>query len=127
VLCADTEGAMSWRWRLRTSPTVEPGGESVESLYRQLACERASRALATLARERGLERLLAQSAQTLEDAAAVLLNTETALLGNSGSAPHALSKEAGALLALAAHFEQAADLARSGTVGGEQGTHTHDR
>ena len=42
---------------------------SVEGLYQQLACERAGRARATLAQELSVERLFAESAQALEDAA----------------------------------------------------------
>src|SRR5437016_2382082 len=88
---------------------------SVEGLYRQLACERAGRAQAALARELSAERVLAESASTLEDAAAVLLHAANAfLIAAEGPLPVLLSEQADTLLAVAARFEEAADLSRSG-------------
>jgi transcriptional accessory protein Tex/SPT6 len=86
---------------------------SVEDLYRQLACQRAGRAGALLARETGLEPLFAQCASALEDAAAVLLHAASAFMAAERPLPEVLSELAGALLAIAARFEEAADLARS--------------
>jgi len=87
---------------------------SVEALYQQLACERAGRARATLAQEVSVERLFAESAAALEDAAGVLLHAATAFIAIEGSLPGLFAEQAGALLAVAARFEEAADLSRSG-------------
>ena len=86
---------------------------SVDGLYQQLACERAGRARATLASEASVERLLAESAQALEDAAAVLLHAATAFVAMDCALPGIFAEHAGALLAVAARFEEAADLSRS--------------
>jgi hypothetical protein len=94
---------------------------SVEDLYRQLACQRAGRAGALLAQETALEPLFAQCASALEDAAAVLLHAASAFMAADRPLPEVLSELAGALLAIAARFEEAGDLARSGSGGGEQG------
>jgi hypothetical protein len=97
----------------------------VDDLYRQLACERAGRARATLALEVSVEVLLGESAQALEDAAAVLLHAATAFVAMEGPLPDLFAEQAGALLAVAARFEEAADLSRSrGSGEGEDG---HDR
>ncbi len=95
--------------------------ESVEDLYRQLASERAGRAGAMLAQETAVERLFAQCASSLEDAAAVLLHAATAFVGADKPLPELLSEQAGALLQIAARFEEAADLACSGTGGEDKG------
>jgi hypothetical protein len=87
---------------------------SVERLYEQLACERAGRARAVLAQEVSVERLFAESAAALEDAAAVLLHAATAFIASEGSLPGLSAEQAGALLAVAARFEEATDLSRSG-------------
>jgi hypothetical protein len=94
---------------------------SVEGLYRQLACRRAGEARAALAQTTSAERLLAASAQALEDAAAVLLHAATALLSMRGPLPETFAEEAGRLLALAARFEEAADLSRCGRRPGGAG------
>jgi len=94
---------------------------SVDGLYQQLACERAGRARATLASEVSVERLLAESAQALEDAAAVLLHTATAFVAMDGVLPATFAEHAGALLAVAARFEEAADLSRSCESGDGRG------
>ena len=94
------------------SDRVTPG--SVDALYRQLACDRAGRARATLAQEVSVERLLSESAQALEDAAAVLLHAATAFVAMDGRLPAMFAEQAGQLLAVAARFEEAADLSRSG-------------
>jgi hypothetical protein len=86
---------------------------SVEGLYQQLACERAGQARATLAREVSVERLLTQSAAALEDAAAVLIHAATAFIAIEGPLPGLFAEQAGALLAVAARFEEAADLSRA--------------
>jgi hypothetical protein len=86
---------------------------SVEALYQKLACERAGQARAALVRQTDVERLLAESAQALEDAAAVLLHAATAFVAMDGALPGMFAEHAGALLAVAARFEEAADLSRS--------------
>jgi hypothetical protein len=86
---------------------------SVEGLYQQLACERAGRARAALVREVSVERLFAESAAALEDAAGVLIHAGTAFAATKGPLPGMFAEEAGRLLAVAARFEEAADLSRS--------------
>jgi hypothetical protein len=87
---------------------------SVEGLYEQLACQRAGRAHAALVQEVSVERVFAESAQALEDAAGVLLHAATAFTAIDGPLPGLFEEQAGALLAVAARFEEAADLSRSG-------------
>jgi len=96
---------------LPTGNGATPG--SVEGLYRQLACQRAGQAQAALVQEVDLERLFAESAQALEDAAAVLLHAATAFIATDDSLPDVFAERAGELLAVAARFEEAADLSRS--------------
>jgi len=91
---------------------------SVDGLYEQLACQRAGHALALLARQGSVERLFAESAGALEDAAGVLLHAATAFIAMEGPPPGLFAEQAGALLAVAARFEEAADLSRSGDRGG---------
>jgi hypothetical protein len=86
---------------------------SVVALYEQLATERAGRAQATLAGERSVERLFAQSAAALEDAAGTLLHAAVTFIALDGPLPGLFAEQAGALLAVAARFEEAADLIRS--------------
>ena len=102
------------------SADATPG--SVDGLYRQLACQRAGRARASLAQQASVERLLAESAAALEDAAGVLLHAATAFIGVEGPLPGLFAEQAGALLAVAARFEETADLSRSGDrrSGGEE-------
>ena len=88
--------------------------ESIGGLYQQLVWERAGQAQAALAQETSVERLFAASAQTLEDAAGVLLHAATAFIATEGGQlARSLCEQAGALLASAARFEEAADLSRS--------------
>ena len=87
---------------------------NVEGLYEQLACQRAGRARAVLAQQVNIGRLFAESAAALEDAAGVLLHAATAFLAIEGPLPGLFAEQAGALLAVAARFEEAADLSRSG-------------
>jgi hypothetical protein len=86
---------------------------SVGALYQELACERAGRARAELAREPTVEGLFSQSAATLEDAAGVLLHAAAAFIWLDGPLPGLFAEQAGALLAVSARFEEAADLTRS--------------
>ena len=94
------------------SEGVTPG--SVGGLYEQLACERAGRTRAALAQEASVERLFATSATALEDASAVLLHAAVTFIPLDGRLPELFAEQAGALLAVAARFEEAADLSRSG-------------
>jgi hypothetical protein len=86
---------------------------SVAALYEQLAAERAGRALAALGTERTEERRLAQSAMALEDAAGTLLHAAATFISLDGPLPGLFAEQAGALLAVAARFEEAADLTRT--------------
>jgi hypothetical protein len=90
---------------------------SVDGLYEQLACQRAGRARAVLAQQASIGRLFAESAAALEDAAGVLLHAATAFISIEGPLPGLFAEQAGALLAVAARFEEAADLSRSGDRG----------
>ena len=95
--------------------------ESIGGLYQQLVWERAGRAQAALAQETSVERLFAASAQTLEDAAGVLLHAATAFIATEGGQlARSLCEQAGALLASAARFEEAADLSRSSDPGQDE-------
>jgi hypothetical protein len=93
---------------------------SVEGLYEQLACRRAGRARAVLAQQVNIGRLFADSAAVLEDAAGVLLHAATAFMAIEGPLPGLFAEQAGALLAVAARFEEAADLARGGEARGDR-------
>ena len=93
---------------------------SVEGLYEQLACQRAGKARALLVRQVSVERLFAESAAALEDAAGVLLHAATAFIAMEGPLPGLFAEQAGALLAVAARFEEAADLSRSSDRGREE-------
>jgi hypothetical protein len=85
----------------------------VKGLYEQLASQRADRARAVMAQQVNVERLLAESAAALENAAGVLLHVATAFVAVDGRLPGLFAEQAGALLAVAARFEEAADLSRS--------------
>ena len=87
---------------------------SVEGLYEQLACQRAGRARALLAQQGNIGRLFAESAAALEDAAGVLLHAASAFISMEGPLPGLFAEQAGTLLAVAARFEEAADVSRSG-------------
>jgi hypothetical protein len=93
---------------------------SVEGLYERLACQRAGKARALLARQASGERLFADSAAALEEAAGALLHAATAFISSEGPLPGMFAEQAGALLAVAARFEEAADLSRSSDRGGEE-------
>ena len=86
---------------------------SVVGLYQQLAAERAGLARAALARERTAEGLFAQSAVALEDAAGALMHAASTFIALEGPLPSLFAEQAGALLAVAARFEEAADLTRA--------------
>jgi hypothetical protein len=94
---------------------------TVDGLYQQLACERAARARAALAQVLTVQQLFAQSAAALEDAAGVLLHAATTFIALEGPLPGLFAEQAGALLAVAARFEEAADLTRSSGRPDEQG------
>ena len=91
----------------------DPAAQSVEGLYQQLAAERAARARAALARERTVAGLFSRSAVALEDAAGTLLHAAYTFMALDGPLPGLFAEQAGALLAVAARFEQAADLTRA--------------
>ncbi len=91
----------------------DPTPESVVALYQQLAAERAGAARAALARERTVDRLFASSASALEDAAGALLHAAYTFIALPGPLPGLFAEQAGALLAFAARFEEAADLTRT--------------
>jgi len=86
---------------------------SVEGLYEQLAAERAGAARVALARITTVERLFAQSAIALEEAAGALLHAAYTFIDLDGPLPGLFAEQAGALLAVAARFEEAADLTRA--------------
>jgi hypothetical protein len=86
---------------------------SVVGLYQQLAAQRAGAARAELARERTVEGLFAHSAAALEDAAGALLHAAATFIALEGPLPGLFAEQAGALLAVAARFEEAADLTRT--------------
>ena len=73
-----------------SDPDALPG--SVEGLYQQLAAERAV---------------------ALEDAAGALLHAAYTFIALDGPLPGLFAEQAGALLAVAARFEEAADLTRA--------------
>ena len=86
---------------------------SVVALYQQLAAERAGLARVAIARERTVEGLFATSAQALEQAAGALLHAAYTFIALPGPLPGLFAEQAGALLAVAARFEEAADLSRT--------------
>jgi hypothetical protein len=86
---------------------------SVLALYQQLAAERATHARAALARDATAEQRFARSATALEDAAGALLYAAHTFLALDGALPALLAEQAGALLAVAARFEEAADVTRA--------------
>jgi hypothetical protein len=86
---------------------------TVEALYEELACERAGRARATLAQEPSVERMLANGAAALEDAAGALLEARKRFQGLESPLSEMFDVEAGVLVAVAAGFEEAADVSRT--------------
>jgi hypothetical protein len=86
---------------------------SVVALYQQLATQRAGMARAALASERTVDGLFATSASALEQAAGALLHAAYTFIALPGPLPGLFAEQAGALLAVAARFEEAADLSRA--------------
>lgn len=85
----------------------------VLDLYARLAANRAVDARFALGRcENGAE-LMAQSAQALEDAAGSLSMLSELYADSRDGFSKLVSEQASALIALAAKFEEAADLARA--------------
>ena len=82
-----------WRGSISRSPPSGPGT-----------------ARASLAREFNSEQLFAQSAVALEDAAGALLHLAATFMALAGPLPELFAEQAGALLTVAARFEEAADL-----------------
>lgn len=99
---------------MSASPT---GPWSVEGLYRQLAAERAEHARAALQSQRQVHRMFADSAAALEQAAGALVHAASTFIAIDGRLPGLLAEQAGALLAVAARFEEAADVARTSRDG----------
>jgi hypothetical protein len=91
---------------------------SVRDLYARLAAGRAVGAASALRTAGSAEDLLAQSAQALEDAAGTLTLASDMYARNRERFSQRLLVHARALVALAAQFEQAADLARQGPCAG---------
>ena len=86
---------------------------SVVALYQQLATERAGAARASVASERTVEGLFATSASALEQEAGALLHAAYTFIALPGPLPSLFAEQAGALLAVAARFEEAAGLSRT--------------
>jgi hypothetical protein len=86
---------------------------SVVALYQQLAAKRAGTARAAIASEPTVEGLFATSASALEQAAGALLHAAYTFIALPGPLPALFAEQAGALLAVAARFEEAADLSRT--------------
>jgi hypothetical protein len=84
----------------------------VPDLYARLAANRAVDARLALRRAQTADELLAQSAQALEDAAGTLTLASEMYSEDREAFAGLLTEQAAALVALAAQFEQAADLAR---------------
>jgi hypothetical protein len=85
----------------------------VVALYQQLAAERAGMARAAIASERTAEGLFATSASALEPAAGALMHAAYTFIALPGPLPALFAEQTGALLAVAARFEEAADLSRT--------------
>jgi hypothetical protein len=90
----------------------------VRDLYARLAAGRAVCAASALRTAGSAEDLLAQSAQALEDAAGTLTLASDMYARNRERFSRRLLSHARALVALAAQFEQAADLARQAPSAG---------
>jgi hypothetical protein len=74
---------------------AEAAPGSVDGLYQQLAYERPRRAREALADVRSVDRLFAESAAALEDAAGVLLHAATTFIGLDGPLPGMFAEQAG--------------------------------
>jgi hypothetical protein len=100
-----------------TDTTIATGGPGtlVEHFYRELAEGRAAGALRLLASEPEA-RSLSRAAEAFEYAAAALQHVLTLVPENAEIAER-LADQAGALVLMAARFEQSADLARSAARG----------
>ena len=85
----------------------------VLDLYARLAANRAVDARFALGRCHNGAELMAQSAQALEDAAGTLSMLSELYANGRGGLSRLVSEQASTLIALAAQFEQAADLARA--------------
>src|SRR5437588_1605182 len=85
----------------------------VVDLYARLAANRAVDARFALGRCQNGAELMAQSAQALEDAAGTLSMLSELYANGRNSFSRVVGEQASALIALAAQFEQAADLARA--------------
>lgn len=92
---------------------ADPTPGSVEGLYGQLAMQRAQEARAAMELQTTTEGLFSFSAAALEEAAGVLLHAAVTFLALEGPMPGLFAEQAGALLAVAARFEEAADLSRT--------------
>ncbi|MGZ4238257.1 MAG: hypothetical protein ACXVWT_19490 [Solirubrobacteraceae bacterium] len=86
---------------------------SVVALYQQLAAERAGAARAALARERSLEGLSRTAPPRSRMPRARCCTPPQRSSRFDGPLPRLLAEQAGALLAVAARFEEAADLTRT--------------
>ena len=84
----------------------------VRDLYARLAAGRAADARIALRHCHTADELLAQSAQALEDAAGTLSMASDMYAEDRETFADLLTRQASALVILAAQFEQAADLAR---------------
>jgi len=94
----------------------DPGSDrslSVFDLYARLAAGRAVDAGTALRRVPTARELMAQGAQSLEDAAGTLQMLSEMYAESRQAFSRRLREEASTLVALAAQFEQAADLAGS--------------
>jgi hypothetical protein len=95
------------------SATGTGGADGVEELYRQLATHRAEQAHAALGALLGEpDRLFAQSANALEDAAGVLRHAAATYVAADSPAAREMEAHAAGLVNVASRFEAAADLAR---------------
>ena len=91
----------------------DPTPSSVVALYQQLAAERAGMAQAAIAQQRTVDGLFSTSTLALEQAAGALLHAAYTFITLPGPLPALFAEQAGALLAVAARFEEAADLSRT--------------
>jgi hypothetical protein len=95
------------------SATSTGGPDGVEELYRQLAAHRAEQAHAALiSLVPEPERLFAQSANALEDAAGVLRHAAATYVKPGSAAAREMEAHAAGLVNVASRFEAAADLSR---------------
>ena len=93
--------------------------ECVEELYEQLVADRAASARVTLTLEPRRELVFVQMAAAFEEAAGALLHSAGRFAGLDRRLPGRFASHASELLVIAARFEEAADLIRARTTGGE--------